>query len=156
MRLDRPLTFPKMAVAIGWSVPGGADPVYAGRALLRLCLRREDEIAKEFILRDRSGQPHKVTLGAVTRYLPELRPSRVDRLADSFREYAADFELQQRSVAEEEIAKALAPLTKRMAEMERQIATLRPVTVRRPKRRRRGRNRPRLEPFGTTPNHSVP
>ncbi len=155
-KLDRPQTFPKMAVEVGWAGPGEPSAAYAGRALLRLCLRREDEIAKEFIIRDRARKPDKITLGAIMRYLPELKPSRVDALADHLRGLASDLRGQLRSFATEEIAKLGGHWEARFTEIERQLKALGRTHARTKGRRKRGRNRSRSEPRGTTRNHLEP
>lgn len=157
MRLDRPQTFPTMAVTIGWAQPGFPDAAdAAGRSLLRLCLRREDEIAKEFVIRDRRGQPCRVTLGAITRYLPELKPARIDLLTDGLRQVAEGLESKQRGFARDEIAKVFTGLRQRVAELESKFAALNLATVGQPKSRRRRRNRRFAGPRGTTPDHSKP
>jgi hypothetical protein len=113
VRLDEPQTFPSVARAVGWT------DKWAGRRLLRLCLRREKELGKKFIVRDSRGAADKVTLGAVSKYLPELRPSRVEALSDNLRTVAEELARRQRSLASEELAKRLAPLLARLAELER-------------------------------------
>lgn len=84
------MTFTSAARAIGWRPAPDGSYSAAGRRLRRLCLAREAEVDRRFILRDRRGQPRAVTLGALARYLPELRPSQVDALAGELRAAVAD------------------------------------------------------------------
>lgn len=122
MKLDRLRTFPELARAIGWT------DRYDGRSLMRLCVRREREIKRRFIERDRAGRPWKSTLGAITRYLPELRPARVDSLADSFRGYLAEVDKRAIAAARSEFHQKARPefdrITSEMARLAKKLEDL--------------------------------
>jgi hypothetical protein len=107
-RLDPPLTFADAAHAVGWSDPEAKGPrASAGRRLRRLVLRREKEIGHEFAIRDRAGDARWVTLGALTRYLPELRPHRLDSIAAALRPLVEELEARMAKQVAKEVDRQL-------------------------------------------------
>jgi hypothetical protein len=128
MELQEPLTFPQAARKIGWRPDDLGSYDAAGRRLRRLVVKREAEMAREFALRDTSGRAVKVTLGALTRYMPELRPSRVEALAASVRPLLAAFEQRAEEIVtrrlQEEVEPELQKLHDRGEEIASQVANM--------------------------------
>lgn len=120
MRLDEPITFKQAAKAIGWK-RGGVHA--SARRLRRLAMRREREKGLRFVLRDQRGRPWLITLGAITRHLPELRPSRVDTLAESLRPVLEQVERRAREIVAEKIEKHVEPELQRLHDRDEQIAS---------------------------------
>jgi hypothetical protein len=108
LKLDEPMTFPEAAREIGWNVTE-RNRRAKGRALKRLIVKRESEIGRTIAIRDSRGQPHRVTVGAIHRYLPECRPSRVEALAASIRPYVAAMDSRMSEVVQLEIAREVEP-----------------------------------------------
>lgn len=106
VRLDEPMSFPDAAYSVGWR-RGSKDA--AGRRLLRRCLKRESELGRQFVVRDRRGRPIRVTIGDLHRYLPECRPSRVEELAASIRPYVAAMDARTLEVVRDEIQSSVEP-----------------------------------------------
>lgn len=80
------LTFRKMAGRLGWG-PTRA----AGIRLARAVRDRERELGKRIATRTAGGH-QRITESALTRYMPELRRSKVDELAANFRSYLTDID----------------------------------------------------------------
>jgi len=102
-RMDEPLTFPRAAKEIGWTGR------WCGERLRRLVRRREREIGKRFAVRDDGGRLSKVTVGALTRYLPELRPSRVDALAATLRPYVQAVDQRTAEAIDQRVGRQVIP-----------------------------------------------
>src|SRR5688572_254654 len=101
MRLDEPLTFPQAAKELKWR---GRR---AGERLRRLVSQRERELGgKRIAIRDRRGRHVKVTLGALARFFPELRPSRTDVVAESIRPFLTAFRGELANTVRAEIGAA--------------------------------------------------
>jgi hypothetical protein len=122
MRLEEPLTFPKAAQEIGWAPDPKGGFKLGGRRLLRLALRREKELGRPFIIRDSGGRPVRITLGALTRFLPELRPSRVDSLAASIRPVLAELERRAQAIVRTTIVEEVDPELQRLHDRDEEIA----------------------------------
>jgi hypothetical protein len=75
--LDQELSFSQAAAELQRE----KDPI--GRKLRNLVMARERETGKRIAIRLSSGKEPKlrITIGAIYRHLPELRPARVDDLA---------------------------------------------------------------------------
>ncbi len=106
-RLDEPLHFAEAAREIEWEPSPRGSYRAAGRRLKTLVLRREREIGKQFAIRNDAGFAYKVTLGSLTQYLPELRPSRIDTLADVIRPLVAEMEHRTRQIVLDELDRRL-------------------------------------------------
>lgn len=122
MKLDEPLTFPAAAQEIGWKPDADGDYRAAGRRLLRLALRKEAESDKRFIIRDSSGRPSKVTLGALSRFLPECVPGRVDALAASLRPMLLEVECRVREIVDERLQDQVEPELQRLFNRDEELA----------------------------------
>jgi hypothetical protein len=122
VKLDEPLTFPAAAQEIGWKADHKGDYRAAGRRLLRLALRREAESQKRFIIRDSSGRPVKVTLGALSRFLPECLPGRVDTLAASLRPVLEGVEQRVQEIVDERIQITVEPELQRLFNRDEELA----------------------------------
>jgi hypothetical protein len=122
MRLEEPLTFPRAAREIGWEPNEKGSYEAVGRRLLRLALRREREVGRPFIIRDSGGRASRITLGALTRFLPELRPSKVDSLAASIRPVLVELERRARAIVSEAIVSEVDPELQRLHDRDEQIA----------------------------------
>lgn len=114
-RLDEPLTFPRAAKAIGWTGK------WSGKRLLRFVRRREREIGKKFGVRDEAGRLTKVSVGALHRHCPELRPSRVDALAASLRPLVQEVDRRTEQLVESGIARRVSP---RFQKIEHRVTKL--------------------------------
>lgn len=75
-----------------------------------------------FVVRDKRGQPRAVTLGAITRYLPELRPSRVEQLASAVKSHLTELRLQLRRDAQEAAEGAVAGRLQELRERDAKIS----------------------------------
>jgi hypothetical protein len=159
-RLDEPLTFPVAAREIEWRADRGGGHKAAGRRLLRLVLKREQEIGRVFALRDRAGRPYKVTLGALTRYLPELRPSRVDTLAASVRPLVLEMDRRAHQIFDERFGDDVEPelqtLHNRDEEIASEVARLANAVARAIPGLEVGGKPDVGKPRGTTRRHSSP
>lgn len=122
MKLDQPLTFPQAAREIRWAPDADGRYRYAGRRLLRLVLRREREIGRRIAIRDRAGRPIQVTLGAITRYMPELRPSRIDTLAATLRPLLIEVERRAREIVDDRIEERVEPELQKLHNRDEEIA----------------------------------
>lgn len=80
------LTFRKMAGRLGWG-----ETRAAGRKLARAITARERELGKRIATRSEGGH-RRVTESALTRWMPELKRSKVDELAANFRSYLTDID----------------------------------------------------------------
>ncbi|HTJ17808.1 MAG TPA: hypothetical protein VL494_13605 [Steroidobacteraceae bacterium] len=80
------LTFRQMARRLGWS-----DTRASGRKLARLIRAREKETGRRIATTTEGGH-RRITESALTRYLPELRRSKVDELMGNFRAYLSDID----------------------------------------------------------------
>ena len=122
-RLDQPITFLRAVREIGWSADRNGSLKPAARRLLRLVLLKEQQIGKEFAVRDRSGRPWQVTLGALTRYLPELRPSHIDTMGASLRALQLQFEGRMEEIADERIDIRVEPELQTLHNRDEQMAS---------------------------------
>jgi hypothetical protein len=100
-KLDPPLTFREAAKELGWA----HDP--EGRQLRELVLAREKELGRRIAIRSSAPvRPKmKVTIGALTRALPQLKKARVDRLAAELRPILARTEGLIRDEVREQVRK---------------------------------------------------
>lgn len=123
MKLDQPLTFPAAAREIEWRADRNGSYKPAGRRLLRLVLRREREEGRKIAIRDGSGRPFQVTLGALTRFLPELCPSKVETLAATLRPLLEEVERRARKIVGDEIEDRVDPELQRLHNRDEEIAS---------------------------------
>lgn len=79
------LTFRKMAGRLGWG-----ESEAAGKRLKRAVRTRERELGKR--IATRSGAHCRISETALTRWMPELKRSKVDELAANFRSYLTDID----------------------------------------------------------------
>lgn len=122
MKLDEPLTFVEAAKAIHWEADRNGSHKPAARRLLRLALRREREMGRRFIVRDSAGRPFRVTLGALTRYMPELRPSRVDTLAATIRPLLVEIEARAQEIVTATLDERVEPELQRLHDRDENLA----------------------------------
>jgi len=124
VRLDEELTFREAARALRRQ----RDP--RGRRLRGMVLARERERRQRIAIRigGRERQHLRITLGALYRAFPELRPARVDDLAELARAFQERSETRTRFLVREEIASDVGPrvskLEKRTALTEKYIKDL--------------------------------
>jgi len=91
-----------MAGRLGW----GESRAAAVR-LKRAVLTRERELGKR--IATRTGGHHRITESALTRWMPELRRSKVDELAANFRSYLTDIDARISEGAADYVAKNVDP-----------------------------------------------
>jgi hypothetical protein len=97
------------------------DPI--GRKLRNLVMARERQTGKKIAIRLSEGVEPKlrVTIGAIYRALPELRPARVDDLARLVKPMLERQEARTRVLVQEEIDKSVMP---RLGKVEKKAASI--------------------------------
>lgn len=154
MKLDEPLTFPAAAEEIGWKPDPKGDYRAAGRRLLRRCRARELELGQQFIIRDSADRPVKVTLGALTRFLPDCVPSRVDTLATSIRSLLEEVEERAREIVEERLKVQVEPELQRLHNRDEELAKELEKLAKVLAIYSKAASLPKAEPRGAAGNHS--
>ena len=129
-RLEQELSFREAAQALERT----NDP--RGRRLRNMVLARERQTGKQIAIRLAGEKEPKlrVTLGALYRAFPELRPARVDDLMSMARQLAERGEQRTRSVVREVLAESLEPRVEKLEKAagitERALQELRDVFAR--------------------------
>lgn len=119
--LDQEMSFSRAAAELNRQ----DDPI--GRKLRNLVIMRERESGQRIAIRLSSGKEPKlrVTIGALYRHLPELRPAQIGDLAKLMRPMLEKAEARTRVVVQEEIDKTVSPrlerLEKRATEIEKRL-----------------------------------
>lgn len=112
------LTWNQAAKALGWT--GKA----AGRRLKRAVLARERQTGKRIATRLGSERrpDYRVTIGAIRRHLPELRPSKVDDLRERFGEYLASIDTRMSDSIAHHVAEYVEPRLDELWQRDEEIA----------------------------------
>lgn len=140
------LTFRKMAARLGWG-----ESRAAARKLARAIHARERETGKQIATRTTGGHK-RITESALTRWMPELRRSKVDELAANFRSYLTDIDAKIAEGAAAYIAENVDPRLDELFERDETIAKNLDALGRRvaqivaQKQPRKAHNRPTVSP----------
>lgn len=115
------LSWKKATVELQWP-DGGTDA--AGRRLKRLVFARERQTGKQIATRLGAGSRTRplVTMSAIMRHMPELRRSRVDRLAEALREYTTDTDRRVAEIVSEQFAETVEPRLDELYERDEKLA----------------------------------
>lgn len=115
--LDQELSFSQAAAELQRE----NDPI--GRKLRNLVMAREREIGRRIAIRLSDGKEPKlrITIGAIYRHLPELRPARVDDLARLVRPMLERQEARTKALIREENDRTVLP---RLAAVEKKASII--------------------------------
>lgn len=107
--LDQELSFSQAAAELQRE----DDPI--GRKLRNMVIKREGEIGRRIAIRLSEGREPKlrITIGAIYRNLPELRPARVDDLARMLKPMQERLEARTVVLVQKEIAQTVTPRIER-------------------------------------------
>ncbi len=118
----RLLTFREAAEALGWVDDGATDAQRdaAGRRLRWAVMAREQQTGKRIATRlgvrgDRQPKA-RITLGALSRHLPELQPPKAVELRSNFDAYLASIDDKIGELAAEEITRLVEPQIRELHE----------------------------------------
>jgi len=109
------------------------DPI--GRKLRNLVIKREGEIGKRIAIRLSEGREPKlrVTIGAIYRHLPELRPAQIGDLTRLMKPMLERAEARTRAVVQEELKRDVLPrvekVEKKAAAIEKCLRTLKDIEL---------------------------
>jgi hypothetical protein len=108
--LDQEMSFSRAAAELQRQ----DDPI--GRKLRNLVIKREQEIGKRIAIRMSEGREPKlrVTIGALYRHFPELRPAQIGDLVRLMKPMLEKSEVRTRSLVLEEIAERVMPRLERV------------------------------------------
>ncbi len=110
------LTFRKMASRLGWG-----DSRAASRKLARAVRAREQETGKRIATRTGGGH-QRITESALTRWMPELKRSKVDELMVNFRAYLTDIDTKIAEGAAAYVSENVDPRLDELFERDEKIA----------------------------------
>jgi hypothetical protein len=115
------LSWKRATVELQWP-DGGSDA--AGRRLKRLVFARERQTGKQIATRMGEGSRTRplVTMSAIMRHMPELRRSRVDRLAEAIKEYTDDTDRRVVTIFAEQMAESVEPRLDELYDRDEKLA----------------------------------
>lgn len=124
---SRLLTWPEAAAALGWTEDGATEGqrTAAGRRLRWAVIAREKQtgtrIATRLGARGQRQPKTRISLSALAQHMPELKPSKPDQLAASFRQYIADLDDRIGEIAAEEITRLVEPQIRELHDLIGQL-----------------------------------